>query len=284
MPERKIIIFKPKFLSVFKFITHRPFWVNLLVVIALIILIIFGFLQLLGSITKHGEYLTVPKVTNLKTPDAIRLLKSKGFEVEIQDSVYTDTAKNGVVLKQLPDANSTVKVNRTVMLIVNRVTPPLVDMPALLGKSKNYAIELLQRSHLKLGDTSFRPDFMLGSVLEQSINGSIVQAGAKIPWGSKIDLVLGGGLENMRMPVPNVTGITYVEAKLILEENGIGLGALILETGIKDTLGAYVIKQNPPKFDEEKKLLYIQPGQVMDIWLSKTNKAFIDSTTNQNNP
>ncbi|MFZ1529678.1 MAG: PASTA domain-containing protein [Ferruginibacter sp.] len=268
----------------FKFITQRPFWANLLVVIVLIILIIFGFLQLLGSITKHGEYLTVPKVINLKTTEAIKLLKSKGFEVEIQDSVYTDTAKNGVVLKQLPDANSTVKVNRTVMLIVNRVTLPMVDMPALTGKSKGYAIEILTRSHLKLGDTTYRPDFMLGSVLEQSINGNMVQPGAKIPWGSKIDLVLGGGLEDMRMPVPNVTGITYAEAKLVLEENGIGLGALIMEPGVKDTLGAYVIKQNPPKFDEEKKLLYIQPGQVLDVWLSKTNKAFIDSTTNDNNP
>ncbi len=268
----------------FKFITHRPFWLNLLVVIALVIFIIFGFLQLLGSITKHGEYLTVPKVINLKTSDAIKLLESKGFEVEIQDSVYTDTAKNGVVLKQLPDANSTVKVNRMVMLIVNRVTPPLVDMPALVGKSKGYAIEILTRSHLKLGDTSFRPDFMLGSVLEQSINGNIIQPGAKIPWGSKINLVLGGGLEDMRIPVPNITGITYREAKLVLGENGIGLGALIMEPGVKDTLGAYIIKQNPPKFDEENKLLYIQSGQVMDIWLSKTNKAFIDSTTNDNTP
>lgn len=264
----------------FRFITNRPFWVNLLVIIALAILLVFGFLQLLGSITRHGEHLTVPKITGINTNDAVKLLRSKGFDVEILDSVYTDTAKNGVVLKQLPDANSTVKINRTVMLIVNRITPPLVDMPSLLGKSKDYAIELLARSHLKLGDTTFRSYFTLGAVLEQNYNGKLIQAGAKVPWGSRINLVIASGIENMHLPVPSVTGMTYVEAKQILEEHGIGLGALIPEPGIKDTLSAYVIKQNPSRFDEEKKLLYIQPGQVMDLWLSKVNKAFIDSSQN----
>jgi beta-lactam-binding protein with PASTA domain len=268
---------------VFKFITNRPFWVNVLVALFLGGLIIFGFLQTLSLITKHGEYLTVPKVTHLKTEEAIDLLKRKGFDVEIQDSIYTDTAKMGVVIKQLPDANSTVKVNRTVLLIVNRVTMPLVDMPDLQGKSLNYAIEILKRSHLQLGDTSFRPDFMLGSVLEQHFKGGIIQPGAKIKWGSKINLVIGGGLQDVRIPVPDVTGMMYGEAKAVLQDNGINLGALIVEPGIKDTLAAYIIKQSPPRLsDLDKKIMYMQSGQLMDLWLSKENKAFNDSTQTQN--
>ncbi|HAZ93906.1 MAG: PASTA domain-containing protein [Chitinophagaceae bacterium] len=268
----------------FKFITNRPFWVNLLVALFLGALIIFGFLQTLSLITKHGEYLTVPKVTHLKTSEAIKLLESKGFAVEIQDSIYTDTAKMGVVIKQLPDANSTVKVNRTVLLIVNRVTMPLVEMPDLQGKSLNYAMEILNRSHLTLGDTSFRPDFMLGSVLEQHFKGSIIQPGAKIKWGSKIDLVIGGGLQDLRIPVPDVTGMMYGDAKLILQDHGINIGALIVETGIRDTFAAFIIKQNPSHLSElDKKIMYMQSGQVIDIWLSKENKAFTDSTANNKN-
>ncbi len=124
----------------FKFITDRPFWVNLLAAIALAFLVLFIFLQLLGRITKHGQYLTVPSVMGKKTTDAIKFLEDKGFEVVIQDSVYTDTAKMGIVLKQLPDPNSTVKINRTVFLTVNRVTLPLVEMPALEGKTLNFAL------------------------------------------------------------------------------------------------------------------------------------------------
>ncbi|RYG33850.1 MAG: PASTA domain-containing protein, partial [Chitinophagaceae bacterium] len=106
----------------FKFITHRPFWVNLIAVLVLAAVIVFGFLQLLGLITRHGEYLTVPSVIGKSTPEAINFLEGKGFEVVIQDSVFIDTAKRGTVLKQLPDPNSTVKINRSVYLTVNRFT------------------------------------------------------------------------------------------------------------------------------------------------------------------
>ena len=41
----------------FKFITGKPLWVNILAAITLVALLVFIFLQLLGIITKHGQYL-----------------------------------------------------------------------------------------------------------------------------------------------------------------------------------------------------------------------------------
>lgn len=268
----------------FKFITHRPFWVNVLVAIALMLLILFGILQMLGMITKHGEYLTVPSVTNKNTAEAIKLLESKGFEVTILDSVYVDTAKMGIVLKQFPEANSTVKVNRSVLLTVNRVTLPLVDMPSLQGKSLNYALEILKRSHLALGDTSFKPDFMMGSVLEQKFKGSPIASGAKITWGSRIDLVIGGGLANQSIPVPDLVNMTFGEAKAILDEHGISLGALIADEGVRDTLAAFIYKQSPMRFseDEDRQMQYIQSGQLMDLWIAPSRRNPVDSS--ENNP
>jgi hypothetical protein len=98
----------------FKFITKQPFWVNLVAAIAIALLIIFIFLKMLGIITRHGKYLTVPSVIGKNTEESVKFLESKGFDVIIQDSVYVDSAKKGIVLKQLPDPNSTVKINRTV--------------------------------------------------------------------------------------------------------------------------------------------------------------------------
>ncbi|RYY71466.1 MAG: PASTA domain-containing protein [Chitinophagaceae bacterium] len=268
----------------FKFITHRPFWVNLLAIIAIVILVIFLLLKMLGGITNHGEYLTVPSVLGKKTEDAIKYLEAKGFDVEIQDSVYTDTSKMGIVLKQLPDPNSTVKINRTVFLTVNRVTLPLVDMPSLNGKTLNYAIEILKRSHLVLGDTSFRSDFMQGSVLEQHYKGSAILAGAKVPWGSRVDLVIGSGLSDVRILVPDLIGLTLAEAKLQMEAHGLGLASTIVDAGVSDTLAAYVYKQNPPRFTEERQGVYIQSGQLMDVWVSKEMKVVKDSTGNKSNP
>jgi len=264
---------------VFKFITNRPFWVNLLVAIAIALLFLFLFLKMLGWITKHGAYLKVPAVTGMKTTDAVKLLEKQGFDVYIQDSIFTDTAARGIVLKQLPDPNSTVKINRTVFITVNRVIPPMIEMPRLEGQNLLFALTLLERNHLKLGDTIFRPDFMMGSVLEQQYNGVRIREKTKIQWGSRITLVVGGGLGNEHMQVPELVGMTYAEAKAYLEQNGISLGATSPDGKITDTAAAFVFRQMPEPLDEEKKPRFIHSGQVMDLWISQAMKYPADSAT-----
>jgi eukaryotic-like serine/threonine-protein kinase len=255
--------------KVFRYVTDRPFWVNLLVAIALALLLLFMFLKMLGWMTKHGKYLTVPAVTGMKTADAIKLLETQGFDVYIQDSIFTDTASRGIVLKQLPDPNATVKINRTVFITVNRYIPPMIDMPKLEGMNLAYALKILERHHLKLEDTIYKADFMMGSVLEQQYNGVRIPEKAKVQWGSKITLVVGGGLANQQISVPSLIGLTFCEAKSILETNGIGIGAVIPEGKLTDTCLAYVFQQRPEKFDSEKRPQYIQSGQVMDLWISQ---------------
>ena len=232
---------------------------------------------MLGVMTNHGAYLTVPSVLGKKTDEAVKFLESKGFEVVIKDSVYTDTAKNGIVLKQIPDPNSTVKINRTVLITVNRVTQPLIDMPALEGKSLNFALEILKRSHLKLGDTIYRPDFMSGSVLEQLYKGNKIKSGSKLPWGSYVDLVIGSGLNQDPILVPELLGMTFEEAKSLLEGNGILLGAVVADPDVVDSAAAFIWKQSPPRYDDQKEPVYIQPGQLMDLWISKEMRIVTDS-------
>ena len=222
----------------------------------------------MGWVTQHGKYLTVPGVLGKKTEDAIKLLEKEGFDVQIQDSVFTDTASRGVVLKQLPDGNATVKINRTVFLTVNRVVPPMIEMPKLEGQSLSFALDMLQRSHLRLEDTIFKPSFELGSVLEQQYKGVRIPEKAKLQWGSRITLVIGSGLGGQQMMVPSLLGMTFREAKAYLQESGLNLGAVLPRFNVRDTANAFVYKQNPERFDEEKKPRYIQSGQIMDVWIS----------------
>jgi len=253
----------------FKFITHRSFWVNLLAAAALAFLIIFLILQLLGWITKHGEYLTVPAVKGKTTADAIKFLEDKGFDVVIADSVYTDTVKRGTVIKQLPDANSTVKINRTVFITVNRYVPPMIVMPSLEGKTLSYVLEILKRNHLQLGDTIYRVDFARGSVIEQQYKGVRIEPGAKIQWGSRINLVVGTGVdEKINILVPDFFGKTYGEIKAELDSMGV-LVTVVANPDVKDTLNAYIYKQQPVHKDENNNWQYIKPGQVMDVYLQR---------------
>jgi len=261
---------------VFKFITRQSFIVNLLVAVALVFLLGFIFFQSLGWITHHGEYLKVPSVTGKNVDDAIKLLEKQGFEVVITDSLYNDSLGLNKVKKQLPDADATVKVNRTVFLNINPTTLPMIEMPKLEGLSLRFAVDKLTKNHLKLGDTTNRPDFMKGSVLEQLYNGKKIEAGSKIRWGSSVDLVVGGGLQAQRIPVPDLTGLTVTEAREILKDKGILLAAILTTGTITDTANAFVYKQNPEVWDYEGSPIYIQPGQTIDIWIQLT-RPVIDS-------
>lgn len=261
----------------FKFITKKPLWVNFLAAVTLLCLLVFLVLQLLGWITKHGEYLTVPAVTGKDTKAAIQILESKGFDVVIQDSMFTDSKPPGTVIKQLPDSNSTVKINRTVYITVNRYIPPMITMPQLVGKSLSFVLDLLEKNHLQLGDTVYKPDFMKGSIIEQLYKGAKITPGTKLQWGSRVSLVIAGGLNEQQMMVPDLIGMTFGQAKSQLELAGINIAGIIGDGEIRDTAAAYIYKQNPQPFDEEKRPRYIRPGQLMDLYISLIMPAPKDS-------
>ncbi len=252
----------------FKFISKQPFWVNLLAAVLLIFFLGFLFLQSLSWFTNHGSYLKVPSVIGKKVDDAVTYLEEQGFDVTITDSVYNDTLPLNTVKKQLPDAGATVKVNRTVYLNINPIVLPMVEMPKIEGLSFRFAMERLRKNHLKLGDTSYRPDFMKGTVLEQDYNGTKVSPGTKLRWGSAVSLVIGGGLAEEQIPVPELYGLTLSDAKSQLALKGITLAAILPTGSITDTLKAFVYRQNPEARSDEGQINFIQPGQTMDLWIS----------------
>lgn len=251
----------------FKFITRRPLWVSILSALVLILLLIFLFFQSLEYFTHHGTYLKIPDVKGKNIEEATKLLEQQGFEVLVQDSVYFDTIPKLVVVKQFPDPDASVKVNRTVYLTVNRAIAPIIEMPNLVGMSfRNAEIELKARG-LKLGDTSYKPDIAKNAVLDQLYDGSAIKSGTKIEMGSSISLVLGAGVGNEEMAVPDLFGLTYEEARALLDANGIMLGSVVPDQDVKDTASAYIYAQRPERLSPDKKLNRIRQGQMVDIFL-----------------
>lgn len=255
-----------------KFITHRPLWLNILVGILLALVIFFVFVFSLNWITHHNQSKSVPSVQGRSFEEATEILENAGFEVVIQDSIYVDTAKPLKVMKQVPEPDELVKVNRTVYLTINRAVPPLVEMPNIIGYSFRSAEMVLNNMSLNVGDTIYRPDFAKNSVLEQRYNGEKIAPGTKVRMGSTISLVLGDGVGEQEYVVPNLVGMRFAEAKAALAANGIGIGAVVAY-GIEDTLSAYIFRQNPERYNEEKKFRYIRPGQLVDVWLQQDPPA-----------
>jgi beta-lactam-binding protein with PASTA domain len=250
-----------------KFVTGRPLWVNILAGILLIFLFLVIFMLSLNWCTEHGKTMQIPSVTGMSYGEAKDFLEKKGFDVEIQDSVYYDTVQPLHVLKQFPEPDKVVKKNRTVYLTVNRVVPPTIEMPKLVGLTFRNAEVTLKQYGLKRGDTTYRIDFAKNSVLDQLYNGESIKPGTKIQMGSTIALVLGTGVGAFEFAVPDLFGLPYDEAKTLLQANGLSPGTVIPLPDVTDTSAAYVYRQSPSRFNDEGKFNRIRGGQTIDIWL-----------------
>jgi beta-lactam-binding protein with PASTA domain len=268
---------------VFKFLTKQGFFINLLLAIILFILIVVLFFNSLDWITHHNEIIKVPSVVGKNINDATQLLKSEGFDVQVQDSVYIDTVAKSSIVRQSPEADAVVKKNRTIYLTINRTVAPMVDMPDLRGFSFQSAEMYLRSVGLKLGDTSYRPDIARNSVLEQRFNNQTLLPGTKIHMGSTINLVLGDGIGNALMDVPDLAGMTLNDARSYLRSLNLSIGAIVPNADVQDQSNAYIYHQNPAPESPDGQQNKIHPGQAIDVYLG-VQQPVADTAATQEPP
>jgi beta-lactam-binding protein with PASTA domain len=156
-------------------------------------------------------------------------------------------------------------------------------MPNLVGYSFRNAEMVLKNLGLKLGDTTFRPDFAKNSVLEQSYKGNKIEPGAKVKVGTPIGLVIGSGIGVDDMAVPKLVGLTLAEARILLDAQGLILGPVIPSPLVRDNETAYVVRQSPAPKNDAGKQFRIRPGQMIDVWLD-VEPPITDSTQNISKP
>lgn len=251
-----------------EFITRRPLWQNIAIGFGISVFLLLVFLFLLNRITNHGDYLVVPEVKGKNYVDIQDELESQGFEVVIQDSIYVDSIAPNAIIKQFPEPEATVKVNRVIYLTVNCTVPPTISMPNLIGMSFRNALLELRSLGLKMGDTTFIPDMAKNAVKDQLVEGVQVKPGSAIRMGTKIDLLIGSGLSGGAVPVPDLFGLTYPQAIQVMELKGITPGVIILDEGLVDTTLGFVYWQTPNPFNEQLNVNMIRSGELMDIRIS----------------
>lgn len=261
----------------FKWLTNRSLLVNLIAAIVLIALIGVGFFAALGPLTHHGAKIKVPDVIRKDAATAKKTLKSEGFKVTVQDSAYIDSFPPLTVVDQTPKGNNIVKNGRTVYLTINKKNPPLTIMPDLKDFTFRSALMTLQNQKLKLGDTLYKPDIATNAVLQQLYQNKPIKPGTKIPEGSHITLVLGNGLSDVANNVPDLVGLTYLQAKDLISASDLNLGVVLTRGEITDTAEAYIFKQNPTVKDQTGRRNAIRKGAYIDLWISVSDPY--DSTS-----
>lgn len=217
--------------------------------------------------TQHGQTIAVPEVAGKSFSEAVQILENVSLHYRISDSVYDESKPPLTVIDQTPLPASLVKDGRTVYLTINATTPPRITMPDLKDVSLKQASMILQSYGLKVGKLTYKPDLAKDVVLETRVGGKAVNAGAEIKKGDKVDLILGDGLGETSVEVPNLIGLTLREAKFVLDGSSLSLGALVLDASVKrDTLDAVVYRQMPPPNDPDQ--LMMNMGEGVDLFLT----------------
>lgn len=252
----------------------RSFIANLLLVIVIIAALLYAFFSSLNFITNHGKETKVPRLVGKNMKEAIRVLEKQGFKISV-DSTYQSYEDPLEVLFQEPSEGATVKVGRTIFLTVNRRSIPKITMPNLVNLSFRNALLTMQSYRLVMGDTTYRPDVAAGSVLEQWMNGKKLAPGTMIPYGSKIDLVVGDVLSEEK-EVPNLIGYTWKDASAVITSLGLTANP-IWEGTITDTANAIVFQQTPEAINELDFKNTILVGDLMDLRLMQNpSKELLD--------
>jgi len=265
-------------------ITRKPLWVNMLAAVVAVFLFLLIFFGSLSWLTGHGKIQRVPSITGQNVLAATKTLEAAGFDVVIQDSVFIDTLAKQAVVRQIPDAESMVKNGRTIYLTINRTVAPQVEMPNLAGFSVKSAEMYLISLGLRMGEISYRPDIARNAVLEQLLGDRPIAPGTKIAIGTVINFVLGSGEGMGEVEVPQLEGLTFEAAKMMLQTMNINLGAIVAVTPITDSAASFIVRQSPAALSDSLDISgfklpnKMKPGQLMDLFISNTAPATSDST------
>ena len=226
---------------------------TILLAIGSVILVVVIAFYSLGSYTRHGSGIPVPKVTGIPIDRAMNILKDQNFGVNI-DSVYVLDQAPGTVIEQDPDAGTNVKEGRIIYLKIVKNQAPPVALPDIIDAPYISAAATISNYGLKIGDTTYKPDIARNHVLEVRFAGQPIQAGTKIPKGSKIDLVLGDGSGASEVEIPDLTNQDLDAVKFVLKNSGLSLGTITYEGTITDSTNLVVVSQLPVKTDSVTKV------------------------------
>ena len=177
----------------FSFKTNKYFWLNLIAMMAVVILLLFGVLKWLDVYTRHGEAVVVPDVKGMTVGEAEMLLRNHGLVCVVSDSNYVKNNPAGSILELNPSAGQKVKEGRTIYLTINTLDVPLRLVPDV---ADNSSVRQAQAKILAAGFKLSENELISGEkdwVYGVKYKGRQLNMGDKVPVGATLTLLVGDG-------------------------------------------------------------------------------------------
>ncbi len=254
-----------------EFVKSKLFLKHAAAALAVVIVVLWSAFKFISTYTLHGKTIEVPNLNGLTLKAAVQAIEDKELRYIIVDSIFDGDNKPGTVVEQNPSPKFLVKQNRTVYLTLNAFNPPKVQMPNLIDVSLRQASAMLETYGLEVGNLKYVPDYAFNAVLHQTYKGRDIQPGTSIMKNSKIDLVLGDGLNGEKVPVPNLIGMMLEAANSAIKSASLEVGAIIYDKTVLDTALSKVYKQTPSYSPNAM----LNPGRGIDLFFTQDESKII---------
>ena len=240
---------------------------NLLIAVGIIVVLAWAALIGLDFYTHHGESEIIPDLRGSYLEEAQVLLQKKGLYAQVIDSVYVRDKKLGTIIDQIPPANSSVKSNRPVYVIINSRSVRQVALPEINDVSYRQADAMLQSIGLSVSNVEYAPSEYKDLVSDVKYNGRSILPGTRLPEGSSVVLVVGSGLGESQALAPALKGMTMEEAKQEISSASLIVGALNYDVTPSGNEDQYIIYRQRPAAGTS-----LSAGSRIDLYLT-TDKA-----------
>lgn len=238
---------------------------NILAMVVVSIIAVVALNASMKFFTNHDQKIAVPNISGMLLDDAIKELERNNMGYIIVDSLFDANLKPHEVIDQSPKIGSFVKQNRKIYLTINSFQAPSVKLPKLVDMSKRQALLVLESAGFKLGREVYQPDIAKDAVLSVRVNGKPATENMEFPKGTAIDLILGDGLGMLDVEIPDLIGLTVMEATAVLEAVQLSVGQIKADDGVVDQMNAYVYFQQP----EYGSAVKMSPGDPVNLFVTK---------------
>ena len=167
--------------------------INLIAMAAVVVAAILITFRWIDSYTEHGVAIVVPDITGMQEEEAVLALAQHDLVGVVDDQTYVKGVPMGEIISQRPAQYAKVKRGRKIYLTVSSGNQPMIVVPDIADNSSLRQAE----SRLRAAGFKLTPNDTIDGELDWvyaiRYNGRELQGEEKIPEGSELTLVIGGG-------------------------------------------------------------------------------------------
>lgn len=205
---------------------------------------------------EETEQVEMIRVVGMNVDEAKRALLELGLTPEIQYEVNSAYAVGTVLRASVQDGLMIDK--NTVILLTVAESSEGITVPGVTGKSQAEATSILEKAGFVVNVTeSYDSAVENGYVISQS-----PEEATTAPEGSSITIRVSQGTEENKVRVPNVVGLTEMDAVASLTESGLTVGTVTQVTNEDATLTDLVCYQSYSVGS------YVDKGTAIDLKIS----------------